>query len=277
MNRFNCILGNNKFLTCVEKYNSVGAYKDFYAMETQNGISFYSIYKNYLLFFIEIGETEKGYEMHVNYYVKYNTLNKEEIYNTEDFVNFLSSFAYYFNIESMAIYPEYKPCFISKINTNQYTGNYCVDFYKYLKNKEKRYFIKNINVTELSSAFDYYDLDLLREIDVLKILGKQDDELYQIYIKYYSLEFPEGKLSDFFVWIVENKCYLIENFILKLNRLYKDTNPFKSDIYVLNAFLYLYNRGIIKIYGGSVFDIEYKKRKTNYSQTNEYRSRFIKV
>lgn len=277
MNRFNCVIGNNEFLTCVEKYNSIGAYKDFYAMETQSGISFYSIYKNYLLFFIEIGETEKGYEMHVNYYVKYNTLNKEEIYNAEDFINFLSSFAYYFNIESMAIYPEYKPCFTSKTNMNQYTGNYCVDFYKYLKNKEKRYFMKNINITELSSAFDYYDLDLMREIDVLKIIGKQDDELYQIYIKYYSIEFPKGKLSDFFVWIIENKCYLIENLIFKLNRLYKNTNPFNSDIYILNAFLYLYNKGIIKIYGGSTFDIEYKKRKTNYLQTNEYRSRFIKV
>jgi hypothetical protein len=274
MNRFNCIIGNNKFLTCFEKYNSIGAYKNFYAMETQNGNSFYSIYKNYLLFFIELGETDRGYEMHVNYYVKYNTLNKEEIYNTEDFINFLSSLAYYFNIESVAIYPEYKPCFISKKNINQYTGNYCVDFYKYLKNNEKKFFVKNINTIELNSVFDYYDLDLLKELDVLKIINKHDDELYQLYIKYYFIEFPDNKLADFFIWIIENKCYLIESLINKLNRLYKDKNPFTNDLYILNSYLYLYNRGIVKIYGGSNFDINYKKKKSYYLQTNEYRGRF---
>lgn len=272
MNKFNCIIGNNKFLTCVEKYNSIGAYKDFYAMETKNGTSFYSIYKNYLLFFIEIGETDKGYEMHVNYYVKYNTLNKEDIYNAQNFINFISSFAYYFNIETVAIYPEYKPCFISKTKNDLYSGNYCVDFYKYLKNKEKRFFMEDINITELTPAFDYYDLDLLKEIDVLKIIGKQDDELYQLYVKNFAIEFPDKKFSDFFIWVIDNKCYLIENLISKLNKLYKKTNPFKNDIYILNAFLYLYNKGHIKIYGGSTFDIEYTKKQTNYI-TNEYVSR----
>lgn len=273
MNKFNCKIGDKTFLSCVEKYNSIGAYKDFYAMETTNGISFYSIYNNYLLYFIEIGEGSMGNEMHVNFYVKYNTLNKEEIYTAEDFINFISSFAYYFNIENIAIYPEYKPCFSSnKINSYQYSGNYCVDFYKYLKKKEKRFFMRNMNITELRSGFDYYDLDLLRETNVLKIIGKNDDEIYQLYIKSFSIDFPTAKLSEFFIWIVENKCYLIESFINKLNRLYKKSNPFKNDIYTLNAYLYLYNRDIIKIYGGSSLDIDYKKKKTNFLAINEYRN-----
>ena len=267
---------DKKFLTCIEKYNSIGAYKDFYAIETKNGISLYSLYKNYLVFFIEIGETDRGYEMHVNYYVKYNTLNKEDIFSAEDFINFISSVAYYFNIENVAIYPEYKPCFIS-YKKNEYdklkqlSGNYCVDFYKYLKNKDKRFFMKNINIVELKSLFNYYDLDLLREFYPLKILTKADDELYQLYIKTFILEFPEGKISDFFVWIVDNKCYLIESFISKLEKLYKLNNPFKKDIYILNAFMYLYNKGIIKIYGGSNIDFDYKERKQYKIQTNEYR------
>jgi hypothetical protein len=61
MNRIYVTIGDKKFLTCIEKYNSIGAYKDFYAIETKNGISLYSLYKNYLIFFIEIGETDKGY------------------------------------------------------------------------------------------------------------------------------------------------------------------------------------------------------------------------
>jgi hypothetical protein len=283
MNRIYVKIGDKKFLTCIEKYNSIGAYKDFYAIETKNGISFYSLYKNYLIFFIEIGETDKGYEMHVNYYVKYNTLNKEDIFSAEDFINFISSVAYYFNIENVAIYPEYKPCFISYKKSNkvdkvdkadnlkQLSGNYCVDFYKYLKNKEKRFFMKNINIVELKSLFNYYDLDLLREFNPSKILTKTDDELYQLYVKTFILEYPNGTISDFFVWIVDNKCYLIESFISKLEKLYKSNNPFKKDIYVLNAFMYLYNKGIIKIYGGSNIDIDYKERKQYTIQSNEYR------
>jgi hypothetical protein len=114
MNRFISQIGKNKFLTCVEKYNSIGAYKNFYAINTNNGLSFYSLYKNYLVFFIEIGETPNGNEMHVNYYVKYNTLNKEDIFKADEFINFIASIAYYFGIEKVAIYPEYKPCFITQ-------------------------------------------------------------------------------------------------------------------------------------------------------------------
>jgi len=274
MNRFITKIGNNEFLTCVEKYNSIGAYKDFYAIETNNGLSFYSLYKKYLVFFIEIGETSLGNEMHVNYYVKYNTLNKEDIFKADDFINFIASIAYYFGIENVAIYPEYKPCFIMKKssqNITQLSGNYCVDFYNYLKNKEKRFFMKNINIIELKSLFNYYDLDLLRELDISKVLSKSDDELYQLYIKTFILDNPDGKISDFFVWIVDNKCYLIDKFITKLEKIYKINNPFKKDIYNLNAFMYLYNKNIIKIYGGSAIDIDYKERKQYKLETNEYR------
>ena len=122
-----------------------------------------------------------------------------------------------------------------------------------------------------NDLFNYYDLDLLREYDPSKILTKTDDELYQLYIKTFILDYPKGTISDFFVWIVDNKCYLIELFISKLEKLYKSNNPFKKDIYVLNAFMYLYNKGIIKIYGGSNIDIDYKERKQYKIQTNEYR------
>jgi len=278
---FYSTIGKNKFLTCCEKYNSIGAYKDFYAINTNNGFSMYSLYKNYLVFFIELGETDKGYEMHVNYYVKYNTLNKEDMFTAEEFINFISSIAYYFDIDRVAIYPEYKPCFSilkdklkdKKISQDitQITGNYCLDFYKYIKNKEKRFFMKNINILELRSVFNYYDLDLLSEINVLKVLNKSDDELYQLYVKTFSIENPKGKMSDFFVWIVDNKCYLIESLVSKLERLYKENNPFKKDIYTLNAIMYLYNKGFINVYGGSTSDIDFTDRKTYYIPTNEYR------
>jgi hypothetical protein len=132
--------------------------------------------------------------------------------------------------------------------------------------------MKNINIIELKSVFDYYDLDLLRDIDVTKVITKSDDELYQLYSKTFIIDNPKSsKIADFFIWIIDNKCYLIESFIAKLERLYKDNNPFKKDIYNLNAYLYLYNKNIISVYGGSSIDIEYKERKQYKIPLNEYR------
>ena len=300
MSRFYCKIGEQQFLTVLEKYNSIGAYKDFYAIETNDGISMYSLYRNYLLFFIELGYVNDKLEMHVNYYVKYNTLNKENIFSAYDFIKFISSIAHYFNINKVAIYPEYKPCSIinniiqrnyndlnkddlnkddlnkddlNKDDTDfkQLSGNFCYDFYKYLKNKEKRFFIENINSIELSPLFSYYDLDYLYTIDIDKLIHKSDDELYQLYIKTYKIEFPKGKLGDYFIWIIENKCYLIESLISKLNKLYKNFNPFKRDLYILNARTFLYNQGLIKVYGNTSIDIDYKERIQYKIPFNEYR------
>jgi hypothetical protein len=294
MIRIKCIIGDKEYLSVIEKYNSIGAYKDFYALHTNNGISIYSIYNNYILFFIEIGYNDKEIlEMHVNYYVKYNTLNKENIINQYDFIKFIASVGYYFNVDKIAIYPEYKPCVIgtkieqrnydknieenvnidmniTKINTNL-TGNYCYDFYKYYKYNKKRFFIENLNEIELNPFFTYYDLDYLKEIDINKILVKSDDELYQIYDKAYKIDFPNNKMADFLIWIIDNKCYLSESLISKFDRIYKSFNPFKRDFYISHPRIFLYNKGFIKIYGNTSIEIDFKERKMYKIPTNEYR------
>jgi len=270
LNQIYCKIGNKKFLTTIEKYNSIGAYKNFYAMETNNGFSLYSIYNNYLLFFIEIGLNNDKPEIHVNYYVKYNTLNKEEIYSQKDFIDFISSIGYYFGIDKVFIYPEYKPCISMKKNKTELTGNYCIDFYNYLKNNEKRFFMKDLNIIELKPLFDYYDLDLLKELEIEKLFTKVDDELYQLYVKFYKINFPDNKVSDYLVWIIENKCYLTEKYIQKLEKIYKNNNPFKKDVYILNCMNYLYNKKITNTYGST--DIFIKERKQYQLPTNEYRN-----
>lgn len=272
LHRIICKIGDKTFLTTIEKYNSIGAYKNFYAIETNNGYSMYSIYKNYLLFLIEIGMINNVPEIHVNYYVKYNTLNKEEIFSTKDFIDFVASIGYYFGIDKIFIYPEYKPCITSKNKKDKeynLSGNYCIDFYNYLKNNQKRFFMKDLNIIELKPLFSYYDLDLLKELDIDKIFSRVDDELYQLYIKFYKINFPDKKVSDYLIWIIENKCYLTETFIKKLEKIYKNNNPFRQDMYILNAMNYLYNKNITKIYGDSNFLI--KERRQYYVPSNEYR------
>ena len=153
----------------------------------------------------------------------------------------------------------------------QLSGNFCYDFYRYLKNNEKRFYIENIKSIEISPLFNYYDLDYLKSLDINKVLEKTDDELYQIYIKEYKLLYPTAKVSSYFIWILENKCYLIETLIHKLNKIYKNFNPFKRDIYILNSKIFLYNNNLIKIYGSISIDYDIKERKNYFIPMNEYR------
>ena len=290
-------IGDKEFTIIGETYNSVSAYKKFFAITTNNGYSIYSIYDNYLLFMIEIGTVNDIDEMHINFYVKYNTLNIKEIINMHDLVKFFSEVAYYFAISRVIIYAEYKPCAIfsglitnqrlsntddntdndleSDIDMSTLIGNYCYDFYLYLKNKQKRFFDDKILELELTPKFSYYDLDYLRTININNFFDKSDDELYQIYDKYYSIEFPKTKLADYLVWIIENKCYLTDKFINKLRKIYK-IKPFKRDMYVLDPITYLYNRGFVTAYN-SYYSSDITERELNIIRTDEYKRNNLMV
>jgi hypothetical protein len=295
LNRFYSIIDDKKLLITAEKYNSIGAYENFYGIKTQYGFSFYTIYDNYLLFLIEIGQDNNSIPiMHVNFYVKYNTLNKEKIISDESFITFISCIAYYFNIETIALYPEYKPCISSLQNKNliqkfniddknilldskvdvdssHLTGNYCLDFYNYLKFKTKRFSEIEVSKLDLQPLFTYYDLDYLYTLKLDNFVLKSDDEIYQIYNKSYKLQYPENNIADFFIWLIDNKCYLIESFVKVLERVYINANPFTRDIYILKPINYLYNKKLIKIYGSIDIDLEFKERKQYMINTNEYR------
>jgi hypothetical protein len=108
--QFKVMIGNNEFTTVVERYDSTGAYKNFYGLEIKNGMSFYTIYEGYILFFLELGETDVGRQMHVNYYVKYSTLDTNKILGDLNFIKFVSSVAYYFDIPNVIIYANYMAC-----------------------------------------------------------------------------------------------------------------------------------------------------------------------
>ena len=70
----------------------------------------YCIHKDYMLSFIEIGENNKGPYMYVDYYFKFSTKNKKDNIDNNDYLKFLSSVAYYFNIFNVIIFCEYSLC-----------------------------------------------------------------------------------------------------------------------------------------------------------------------
>ena len=141
-------------------------------------------------------------------------------------------------------------------------GSYCMDYYEYIKNNTKRYKnTKTLNV-ELYPVFSYNDLDKMKEEKPDKILVKED--IYQIYMKNYLLEInkKDDNIANFYLWMIENKCYLMDIFIKKMDRLYKgQPNPFTQSVYILDAMCFLYNRHYISSYNRYIkinFNEEYR-------------------
>lgn len=346
MNRIKCTIGTNSFYVVGEWYDSTGAYADMYSIKTSDGFSLYTIYKGHILFMIEIGESDGKSQIRVNYYTKYSNLNRSEIMGDDNFIKFISSVAYYFEIPNVVIYADYMNCDLkmdespSKTTTKLFEsipkemsrgnlsrptnerledfehlfesnlnkiriksqrsfmnplkmksdkilsqfkdstidnietheelnntdsieideqegfmgGSYCIDFYRFIKFNEKRYYNNNSELNaslnaEIQPMFSYYDLEQLKTTSPLKILKKEDrDEVYQLYIKSYLESNAKNTLADFYVWMIENKCYLMDIFINKMDRLYRQENPFKKGMYVLDAMAYLYNRRYIHTY-----------------------------
>lgn len=284
MGLFNVNIGDKTFNVLTEWYDSTGPYKDFYALEIKNGYAMYSIYKGYILFYIELGETTEGKQMHVNYFVKYSSIDSSKLVGNDNLIKFFSSVANYFDISNAMLYANYINCGISVIQsggnlkqrglasqigqTNQANnkflpkensdekynvmgGSYCSDMYQYLKTGIKKYSEDNILNVELKPIFSYHDLNYLKKISPEKVLDKNDkDELYQLYFKYYKTTENEDSLSGFYLWLIsENKCYLMDAFIQKIDKIFgSNKNPFKNDVYILDASTYLYNRKEISTY-----------------------------
>lgn len=292
--QFEVNIDDNKFIVIAERYNSISAYKKFYAIETETGFSLYSIYKGFILFFIEIGESNNELQMHVNYYTRYSSIDPNKIIGDENLIKLYSSIAYYFKIPTVVIYATYMNCdnniniqygggkiqrnfaFPTKQIENNYVndikgGSYCVDLYEYLLNGTKKYTNLGILNVELYPRFSYFDLDILKNTDPLKILDKTDrDELYQIYDKAY-ISNNKNTIADFYIWIKNNRCYLLDQYISKIDRLLKNNNPFRNDMYILDPDTYLYNRKYIPYYPSNI-NIQISVKREVLSNMKENRN-----
>jgi hypothetical protein len=231
----------------LEYYNSSSVYNKFYYFKTQKGVSIYHLDEGNIRLIIEISDEDGGL-MAVNYYSRYSNINyynNTKIIEDNDLLDFIAEMAYYFNILKVIIFANYKSADI-KIDEQKiaYGGRYCEDFYLYLSENKKR-FNENIKSFELTEAFNYDELDKLKQVSPLDILKKDDkDELYQIYDKIYiSLNPEKNNLNDFYLWIVKHHSYLINTLEEKMNRYYDiQYNPFNRAFYVFSPFTYLYNR-----------------------------------
>lgn len=278
--QFKVVIGKKEITIVTEWFDGTGAYKKFYALETRTGYAMYSMYKGYMLFYIELAELPEGKQMHVNYYMKYSSIDPNKVIGNDNLIKFFSSIAHYFDISNVVMYANYLNCNTTLVQSggviqrgfesneqitnyeqstkkniptkfNLIGGSYCSDLYQYLDTGIKKYSEDNILNQELFPKFSYHDLNLLKSVSPTQILAKDDrDEIYQLYDKYYKNFGKDDSIASFYLWLVkENKCYLLDLFIQKIDKiLSQKNNPFKNDIYILDASTYLYNRKYINSY-----------------------------
>lgn len=264
MYQFDVLIGDKKITIQTEWCDSTNVYKNFYALNIKDGFIMYSLFNHHMLFIIELGEKEHIPCLFVNYYIKYTTLDINQVLGIENFTTFIASIAYYFEIPTVVLYNDYISCdyvdknkiFDSK-NGNM-CGTYCVDFYNYLKNGKKKFLDVGVLCTEINPEFKYFKLDTLSSINPSQIIIKKNmreedkDEIYQIYEKIYKniIDPINDNLSSFYIWMVENHCPLLEKLINKMSMIehFSTENPFVFDYYIFDAISYLYNRKLVNSY-----------------------------
>ena len=276
-------IGDKEYTISLEWYDSTEVYRNFYASSIQSGFFMHNIDNDNVSFTIELGENENGSYMYVNYYFRYTMTGRNNKITEQDFTKFISSIGYFFNISTIVVYTDYSSCdVISEVqneidNKKYHGGNYCVDFYNYIKNGIKRF--KDIDTTVMRPKFGYYQLDRLNKSKPTKILEKTDkDELYQIYVKTYEpfVKKEKDNLKEFYIWIIENHCYLTQNLSQKMYRLYFHNNPFVQDYYILDPTAYLYNKNLIASYRYSDGISEFNESmlpKNTYRQDTYFKPR----
>ena len=115
-------------------------------------------------------------------------------------------------------------------------------------------------------------LNKLKKEDHLNILSKIKDQIYQIYDEVYSISYKDKlNMADFYVWMVENYCYLSQDLVDKIGDMYEYNNPFINPYYEVDPGAYLYNKGIIKTIPLFSKDKKEDKTKPLLVPKNEYR------
>ena len=100
-------------------------------------------------------------------------------------------------------------------------------------------------------------MDILKQKSPKEVIYKEDkSELYQLYDKIFKQTDKPDTIYEFYIWLIENKCYILNDLLGKLDRIIGYDNPFHNDWYVLDAFTYLYNRKYIKMYPKNINILE---------------------
>lgn len=242
--QFSSMIGNNEFTFVIESYNSTSVYKDFFYYQTATGLVCYSSNPTYGNINIMM---EIGVDIHVNYYFKYSVTDSSQQLDlsNKEWIEWLSTFAYYIGSESVIIHSNYtlfpnKKTDTIEIKQNKTRYTFSDNIYQYLKHG-KKFFDDNINIRP---NFDYGRLDVLAGSDINDIISQQDrDEIYQI-----AMTSNISSVKNLYIHIIEHFPQFIVIMETKMETIYPsiELNPFYNISYTLDVNSYLYEMDLIK-------------------------------
>ena len=248
MDQFKMIIDNKEFIIIREYYDSTGSYKPYYGMTTKKGFALFTVYNNYLLFFIEFDNDLDPHiprhHLHINFFMKYNKIDPNQVIGDKNLLLVYTSIAYFMNA-NIIMYPNYMNC---NDNTQTFAGTYCLDYYQYLTTNKKKYENEMVMYNEFIPQFSYYDLDILKTISPIRILDRTNGEVYQVYKDtYLNNHNHNDNIIDFYIWLIHYKGYLLNKYLILINKILSK-NPFiHNDVYYIRARTYLVNRKYITL------------------------------
>ncbi|XWV26612.1 hypothetical protein QJ857_gp0454 [Tupanvirus soda lake] len=240
-NQFEAIIGNIKYTFNFESYDSTSVYKPFFYYEVKDGIMVTTSNPKYgnINIMMEIGP-----EIHINYYFRFSVTDPSIVVdlNRPEWIEWFSLFAYIIGSRTVIIHSNYTLQYNKndtpeqKIMKTRYT--FSQNIYLYMKHKKKMF-----EFMEIVPHFDYFMLDYLLGIQVNDVIKSADkNELFRI-----AQSSEINNMYDFYIYIVENYPKLIKIVEEKMETIYEpERNPFLNMQYSLDAWLYLYNRDLIK-------------------------------
>jgi len=240
-NQFESKIGQYTYLFNFEAYDASSVYKPFFYYEGSNGIMITTANPKYGNINILM---ELGTDIHINYYFRYSVTDLSIVVDldTPEWMEWLSLLAYVIGSRTVIIHSNYGLQFDPndsierKIMKTRYT--FSTNIYAYMKYKKKMF-----QYVEVVPQFDYAQLDYLAGVSIYDIIKPTDkNELYRI-----AQVSGLSNMYDFYLYVIENYPKLIDTIQNKMSEIYEpENNPFLNVAYTLDAWLYLYNRDLIR-------------------------------
>lgn len=214
---------------------------------TEKEIVMYYIENNEIIFFIEIlkekindiSKSNGTIFVNINNFHSYKNYQINNMISINDFLDFLKKVGQIFNIDEIFISCEYIACHDNKYNIIP-GGHYNVEIYNYFKFKSIKYkHLVNRNILQ-----PFFNLGILNKYWTLNIddVIKYTDsyELKQISIALRKLHNRTISVREFFIYIKENKCFLI-NELSYIITLYEKEHSKNINFNIFHVPLYKFN------------------------------------
>jgi hypothetical protein len=237
-NKFILIYNKKEYIVNCDRYNSLGVYKKFFFINSDNGLCLNIQNKDGLfdLFF------EVNNEGSANFISRY--IDNDNYQNDDILLELIGIFSIIFKIIKVFIHPYYKS--LKKINNSQYISGdniyICYDIYNYLTTSNKR-FEKYINYG-IENKFYYFQLDKLKKYSINDFISNSDENnLYSI-CKLNNF----NNLLELYLYLIKNDYNSIKDMDKQLeNKIFFENNPFDNNnkYYLYYPYEFLYNNKII--------------------------------